>query len=400
MTPRSATQKIEPASGTDYVARVHELGPVILEAADQIEAEQALPPALLSQLHEAGLFKTLLPKAYGGAELTPMEQHDIMIAVAQYDGSLAWCLGQLNGCSLASALLEPSAVEEIWGQPEGCLGWGVGRGQAKRVDGGYSVSGKWLFSSGGRHSTWLGAQYVTVVDDDGNPVTEAENETRMMTMLFPTEKGNFQGYWDVIGLRGTNSDGYEVKDLFIPEKYAFYRDDHQNNYVDGTLYKFFSNTTYAIMFAGVAIGLARGILEAFKDLAMEKSGRFGKTLLKDNAFSQSEVALAEARIRSARSYVLHEVNEIWEEMTESGTVSTPEHRMRLRLATTFAIQEAKTAGDIAYHAAGATAVFANNPFERRYRDLLTVTQQVQGHKVHYQTVGAYLMGHDPEYMAI
>ena len=111
------------------------------------------------------------------------------------------------------------------------------------------------------------------------------------------------------------------------------------------------------------------------------------------------MALAEARIRSARSYILHEVNEIWNDVVVTG-IHTPEHRMRFRLATTFAIQEVKTAADIAYHAAGATAIFANQPFERRYRDLLAVTQQIHGHKIHYQTVGAYLLGHEPEFVAI
>ena len=399
MSPRTATKSIGQDVDVDYVARVHELGPTILGFADQIESEQRVPQELLSQIHEAGLFKTLVPKVYGGGEVTPMVQHDIMIALGQYDGSLAWNLGQLNGCSLVSAMVEPAVAKEIWSQPEGAVGWGVGRGYATREGDGFILNGSWMFSSGGHHTTWLGAQYVAVVDEEGNPEKEVDHETQLMTMLFPANEAEYKGFWDVIGLRGTNSDGYEVKDLFIHKKYAFHRDDHENAYVKTPLYKIYSNSTYAAMFSGVAIGLARGILEAFKDLATEKSGRFGKTLLKDNAFAQSEVAIAEARLRSARSYVLHELGEIWDDVVETG-VHTPEHRMRLRLATTFAIQEAKEAADIAYHAAGATAIFANHPFERRYRDLLAVTQQVQGHKVHYQTVGAYLMGHEPDFMAI
>ncbi len=399
MSPRSAAVAINPEADADYVARVHELGPNILGFADQIEKEKRLPSELIAQLHEAGIFKVLIPKIYGGAEITPMALHDIMIALGQYDGSTAWCIGQLNGCSLVSAMVSPEVVEEIWGQPQGALGWGVGRGQAKRDGDGFRINGNWMFSSGGHHTTWLGAQYVTIVDKDGNPETEAGHETQLMTMLFPSRDADYKGDWDVIGLRGTDSDGYEVKDLYVDGKYAFRRDDHQNAVVNTPLYRMFSNSVYAVMFSGVAIGLARGILEGFKDLATEKSGRFGKTLLKDNAFAQSEVAIAEARLRSARSYILHELNEIWEDLAQ-GDIQTPEHRMQLRLATTFAIQEAKTAADIAYHAAGATAIFSNNPFERRYRDLHAVTQQVQGHKAHYQTVGAYLMGHDPEYMAI
>ena len=399
MSPRTATNTAEKQTDVDYVARVHELGPTIMGFADQIESEQKIPQELLDKLHEAGLFKVLVPKVYGGGEVTPMAVHDIMIALAQYDGSVAWCLGQLIGCSLISAMLEPSVAEEVWGHPRGAVCWGVGRGKAVAVDGGYSLSGNWMFASGGHDTTWLGAQYCAIVDDDGNPLEEYGHETQMLTMLFPASEAKFQGYWDVIGLCGTNSDGYEIKDVFIPKKYAFHRDDHKNAYVKTPLYQIYTNSTYATIFSGVAIGLARGILDAFKKVATEKSGRFGKTLLKDNAFSQSEVALAEARIRSARSYILHEVGEIWNDVVVTG-IHTPEHRMRFRLATTFAIQEVKTAADIAYHAAGATAIFANQPFERRYRDLLAVTQQIHGHKIHYQTVGAYLLGHEPEFVAI
>jgi alkylation response protein AidB-like acyl-CoA dehydrogenase len=70
-------------------------------------------------------------------------------------------------------------------------------------------------------------------------------------------------------------------------------------------------------------------------------------------------------------------------------------RMDLRMATTFAIGEAKAVADVAWEVAGASAIFASSPFERRYRDLRTVTQQVQGRKSHLQDVGAYLMGLEP-----
>jgi alkylation response protein AidB-like acyl-CoA dehydrogenase len=110
---------------------------------------------------------------------------------------------------------------------------------------------------------------------------------------------------------------------------------------------------------------------------------------------QYEVAQAEARIRAARALVLSELGDIWQEVVATNALSIA-NRMRIRLATTFAIHEAKAAADVAYDLAGATAIFASNTFERRFRDLHTVTQQQQGRKAHLQTVGAYLRGLPPD----
>jgi alkylation response protein AidB-like acyl-CoA dehydrogenase len=66
--------------------------------------------------------------------------------------------------------------------------------------------------------------------------------------------------------------------------------------------------------------------------------------------------------------------------------------MRIRLASTTGIHRAKEAADLAYRAAGATAIFEGNPFERRYRDLHAVTQQIQGRFSHLETVGQFLLG--------
>ncbi|MEX2451530.1 MAG: acyl-CoA dehydrogenase family protein [Rhodospirillales bacterium] len=388
-----------PGEAVDYVARVRELGPMILKYADQIEQDQRLPDGLLDKLHEAGLYRMLLPKVYGGGEVTPITLFETLSAVAEYDGSTAWCLGQANGCCIVAALLEESAAKAIWGDPRGALCWGVGRGEAKPIEGGYSVTGNWMFASGGHHVTWLGAQYVTILDEHGDPRLEPNGEPMVRTLAFPAKEAERKIAWNVIGLRGTGSDGYAIQDLFIPEKFLFHRDVMEGVRIKSPLYAFQSNVLYTTCFAGVSLGLARGILESFKTLATEKKGRFGKTLLKDNAFTQSEVAVAEARIRSARAYVKEELQSVWEDVLASGA-TTPDHRMRIRLATTFGIHEAKAAADIAYHAAGATAIFASNGFERRFRDLHAAMQQIQGHKIHYQTVGAYLMGNEPDLAAI
>ena len=102
---------------------------------------------------------------------------------------------------------------------------------------------------------------------------------------------------------------------------------------------------------------------------------------------------------SARAFILDEVRDIWEAVNASGEL-TVENRMRIRLASTYLIHEAKEVADAAYDAAGATAIFASSAFERRFRDIHTVTQQLQGRKAHFQTVGAFLLGHAPDMSVI
>ena len=108
-----------------------------------------------------------------------------------------------------------------------------------------------------------------------------------------------------------------------------------------------------------------------------------------------QVAEAEARLRSAYGFVLNTVERVWRDVVRTGELTNAQ-RLDIRLATTHAQHEAKTAADIAWDAAGATAIDRGKGFERRFRDIHTVTQQVQGRKMNLQVVGAYLLGHEPD----
>ena len=142
-------------------------------------------------------------------------------------------------------------------------------------------------------------------------------------------------------------------------------------------------------------GLPARCSTAFTELAVDKRPPLAKRTLRDTGMVQYEVAQAEARIRAARAFVLSELSDIWQEVVATKALSIA-NRMRIRLATTFAIHEAKAAADVAYDLAGATAIFIGNDFERRFRDIHTVTQQQQGRKAHLQTVGAFLLGLPPD----
>jgi alkylation response protein AidB-like acyl-CoA dehydrogenase len=335
----------------------------------------------------------LLPRAYGGEEVDLGTWFRAMEALAKLDGSTAWCVGQMNGCAATACAVDPAVARDIWGPPRAALSWGPPlKARADEVDGGHRVSGEWQMSSGSRHATWIGLT-ASVFDRNGAPVPPPPGTTAACTFFVPADAVTWVDSWDVIGLNATNSGGYKVEDRFVPKGYSAYRERILDTRIDTPLYKFPLNTFFSIGFSAVALGLARAMLDAAVALA-EKKPRAAKYALGENHLVQFQIGDAEARLRSARGYVESTAERVWQTVVATGELTTP-LRIDVRMATTFAIGEAKTVADVAWETAGATAIFASSPFERRYRDLRTMTQQMQGRKTHLQDVGAYLLGLEP-----
>src|SRR5438477_11124777 len=110
--------------GQDYPARASALRPLIAAAADEAERRRELTPEIVDALIENGIFRMLLPKSLGGAELDPLTYTAVLEELAQGDGSTAWCLGQNSGCSMIAPYLPADTAEEVFGGPRGILAWG------------------------------------------------------------------------------------------------------------------------------------------------------------------------------------------------------------------------------------------------------------------------------------
>src|SRR6516164_11184785 len=199
------------ATDTEYLRRAQELGPELDAAAEEIEQRRELPEAIIEALVERGLFRLLLPRALGGAELRPAAYVPVIEEIARHDASTAWCLGQACGCTMTAALLEPEVAREIFGGPRGIVAWGPPDPavRARPVPGGYRLSGTWSFASGSHHATWLGA-HVAVAGADGTPELGRDGGAVIRTFLFPKSSAEFIDIWRVIGLRGTGSDSYVI----------------------------------------------------------------------------------------------------------------------------------------------------------------------------------------------
>jgi alkylation response protein AidB-like acyl-CoA dehydrogenase len=288
--------------------------------------------------------------------------------------------------------LKPEVAREIFGGPRGILAWGPGPGEARVAPGGYRVTATWAFASGSQLATWLGC-HVPVIEADGTPQKHEDGTPVVRTMLFPKSATEFTDIWHTIGLRGTASNQYSVKDLFVPADYSV--DVLSRRAVPSghpsLLYRFSNLQLYASGFAGVALGIGRATLDHFIELARDKIPRGAQKTMRNNNVTQSETARAEARLSSARDWLLHSLADITAATAERGHLTLDE-RMRIRLASTFAIHTSLEVVDMLYQAAGATAIFNENPFERRFRDIHSVAQQLQGRQQHFETVGQYLLG--------
>ena len=379
--------------GTEYLERARAFVPELAAAAAEIERRRELPEPVVAAMVERGFFRMLLPHSLGGAELPPAPYVRVVEEIAKGDASAAWCLNQGAGCSMTAAYLDPAAAKEVFGGPRGILAWGPGPGKARIVEGGYRVTATWSFASGSHNATWLGC-HVPIYEDNGRQLLHADGSPVVRTPIFPKSCAEMTDIWHVMGLRGTGSDKYSVTDLFVPEAFVAARDDSARR-ENGVLYRFSSLQLYASGFAGVAMGIARSTLDAFIELARDKVPFRGKKTLRDNNVVQSDVAQSEARLRSARAWLYRSLEEITREVERADHI-TLDQRMVIRLASTFAIHQSMRVVDMAYHAAGSTAIFEANPFERRFRDIHTVSQQVQGRQEHFETVGQHLLGLDPD----
>lgn len=383
-------------SADSPVARARALLPLIEACSDQIEIDRQLPDHLVDALHEAGMYRLLLPRSLGGSELDLLTFFEIIQLFAQADAGTAWCVGQTAGCSVSAAQLDPAVARELFGADRAVLAWGPGIGgvaaRADVVDGGYRVNGTFGFASGGRQANLFGAVFP-VFERDGSQRRDANGKPVLLTGLFPKTQAKIVDVWDVVGLRGTGSDNYALNDVFIPESHMFNR-DYEACREPGPLYRFSSVYDHAVAFSAIGLGIARAMLDAFENLAGGKRPTRGDgKILRENDAIAARVGQAEARWRAARAYVITVVRETWEEACSTPPGPIPfERRVEMRMATTHAIQEAREVATTAYMAAGTHAIFKGGPFEHRMRDMYTVCQQIQGHLANFEPVGRHFMG--------
>lgn len=383
-------------SNDSPIRRATALGERIAAASEEIERTRRIGEPLLTALHDARLFRLLLPRSVGGDEVEPGIYFQATETVSRYDASVGWNMFVANSAALIAPFLEPETARSIFADPRTIVAWGPPNAcEAEAVPGGYRVSGRWDFASGCRQANWIGA-HAQVREPGGTLRHNRFGRPTVRTLLMPVEQATLLDTWHTIGMRGTGSDSYRVDGVFVPEAFSGTREDPALRREPGPLYAFTMQGLYAVGVAAVGIGTARAMLSAFIELAQHKAPR-GQGRLAGSATVRADVARSEARLGSARAYLLATLADIYARAEEAAPIGV-EDRGQVRLACANAIHGAIEVADWVYKAAGVDAIFpsALNPFERRFRDMHTLSQQIQSRASHFEAVGQILLGDAPE----
>jgi indole-3-acetate monooxygenase len=234
-----------------------------------------------------------------------------------------------------------------------------------------------------------------VFEKDGTPRMRADGRQVDRTALFVKSKAAINDMWHTLGLRGTASYTYEVKDLFVPEEETVDREDPSELVEQGTLFLFPATLAYASAFSALMLGVAQAMVHELKAVAMTKTPRAAASSLKESPVFQSQFAVLEARLRACRAFLHTTLDRLWAKV-EATRHLTIDDAADLKLATTYVINQGVEIATEAYRAAGQTAIFPTNPFERRMRDALSASQQVQGRPSNFITIGRVMLGLPPD----
>ena len=359
------------------------------EFADRIDADRRLPPELAADMADEGLFKLLVPRSLGGAQMDFVEYLRVVETFARADASVAWCVNQNNVFATDAVRMPVETAREVWDDPRAVISNGppTPSTRAVPVDGGYRVTGRWNFSSGIRHANWVAALSPC---EDGLQSTEPRQE---IVLLIPKDQVEVVDVWHVNGLRGTGSFSFEASDLFVPASRAYGPDDPPRE--TGALYLVPKVLMFATGFGTVALGVARSALDAAIEIAGKKVPVKRTSILRETSTTQRQIGEAEAGWRSARAFLQQAVSMLWDSARKNGAI-TAEERIRLRLAATHAIRESSRVAGVAYDVAGSGGIFVSNPVQRRLQDAQVITQQVQGRMDHYDLAGAFYLGLEPK----
>ena len=375
----------------DLVSVATSLLPEIAANLERIDAERRLPPDLAARMAAAGLFCLYAPRCLGGPEADPITAFRAVEKISQADGSAGWCAS--NGSAITSAVsrLTVAAAHELFGDPPVILGSGSARpeGTARRTPGGYIVNGRWNYLSGIDHAKALFLN-CRVLDDAG-PALNDDGSPLTRVAVIPVAAGTVLDTWATLGMRGTASNDCEFAEVFVPERHTYMRGDP--SYHPGPLYHP-PQTAILISWtlaAANALGMARGAMNAFSDLATASGSTDSRTLLRDRTYVQIAYGECEAMLDGARTYALDAVGSMWAAQVGRRPDLTAK-AVRARLAITHAIRQSVAVVDKLFAVAGTNAIHRAVGLERFFRDLHVSGQHISGLPANYEYGGQALLG--------
>ena len=363
------------------LAAVDSVADALAAGRDESEQLRRLSPTSVEALRSSGLFKLKSPRVLGGAEAHPVTQMDVIEAVAMIDPAAAWCMfitASATGATLS--ILPDESAESVLadGFPFMAASLRPG-GVARRVDGGYQVSGRWAWGSGVEHADWV--MVPVFCQGDGPPVIRA---------VVPVSEATLHDNWYTLGMRGTGSCDYELGEVFVPDGFAVdaFTDRPPRG---GALMRLGLPGFVVNEHGSFAYALGRLALRTVTDSAVEKQrGYLGGVSLADRQVFQRAIGQGTIRMNACALVMA----DAMERMFDSASDGPPDPELvtEAQAAAVWCTDEALELVSELYRFAGGSAVMAGNDMERILRDIYTVQSHLMVSAVVYEQYGQIVLG--------
>jgi indole-3-acetate monooxygenase len=356
---------------TQFLTSVRAMSPLVTKLAPTTEQGRRLPNELLREFKAAGLFRAWMPRELGGETLEPVGMMRVVEELAQADGSAGWAVMVAAQCATFIPQLDLKDAQAVFSADDILAGTAgiTGRGTAVQEGDGYRANGRFAFASGCTHASWLVATFTIM--EGGQPRTTSDGRPEFRMMFMPPGDCQILDTWYTTGMRGSGSNHFEVRDVFVPA----IRVSPQNPITDGTHVRW-GGPIYGGPFAftmrgALALGLARHAMDELELIAATKKPAAVADTLRDLSRVQSEVARVEAAYAAARGYLYQTVEEQWEQLN-AGNENTPEMLTLNRLATAYTVETCVDIVTKMFRLGGGTAIYETSSLDRCFRDANTL----------------------------
>ena len=358
----------------EAMRRARDIVPVLRERAQASEDARVLTRENEQLLHETGLFRFHQPKAFGGMELPFVAVIDIVAEIARGCPSTAWNVGNLGCHHWILGYYDPQTQHDVWdANPDTLIASSIAlaAGRARKVEGGFMVSGRWPFSSGVDNSDW-NMLAATVFDGD-KPV-----DSRLC--IVPKSDYQIIDTWDAMGMGATGSKDVAAADVFVPDRRALALRDCRGGFghpggarSKGALYGIPIVAASSHPLAPAALGAAEGAYEIFLDSMAKRAGTYTGAKVADFQAVQIKVARARSLIDSAR-YLLRQSAMAFDATAARGEAPDLATKLRFRAHSAFAVNQAREAVETLWSCYGAQGLYRRDPLQRHLRDAIAISQ--------------------------
>lgn len=362
------------AGHEELLARARDLVPLLAAHADQAEKDRRLPAVVEDALREAGMFKLTAPRRFGGHQADMRTYVAVTSELARGCSAAAWVTMILGGGSFSASLFNDQAQQDVWGaNPEAAIsGVLTPSAQTRKVDGGYRVTGRWMWNSGCFHAQWT-VVAAPLVDADGQMID-------LGLLLIPYSDLSIEDTWYVAGMQGTGSNTAIGDDIFVPEHRIISMlglsvGQHQSQHPDEREYQVPPVTALTLAILGPQLGIAQAALERTREtLAKGKPIAYSTYERSIDAPSyQLNFADAASLIDTAKLHAFRAADDI-DAWGITGSFPADVDRARVRMDIGVATKRLREAVDLLLNIGGAGSFAQANPLNRIWRDLETATR--------------------------